>query len=169
MDAEALAPPSLVAAVNAEEAVSAASSLYLSHRLQRDMISCMMVAMRGRETFMDDRKLRIASDGEGFGEGLGKGAGGVTESAWLSRVERRVVDVEGGGGGGGGGGAGVEGVVVVVVREEDEERCGVISSLEGGWKTTVRYIAAMAMRWGGYMRHRLDRYVSLMINLGVGV
>ena len=116
-----LAPPSLVPAVNAEEAVSAASSLYLSHRLQRDMISCMMVATRGRETFMDDRKLRIVSGGEGLDEG----AGGVAEGAWLSRAERRVVDVEGGG-------AGVEAEGVAGVREEDEDRCGVISSLEGG-------------------------------------
>ena len=71
----------------------------------------------------------------------------------MNRVERRIADVEGGGGGGGGGGAGVEieGVAVAtMVREEDEDRCCVISSLEGGWKTMVRYIAAMAMRWGVY-------------------
>ena len=112
---------------------------------------------------MDDRKLRIVSGAEGFG----KGAGGVGVGVWLNRVERRVVDVDGGGVGVG---VEIEGVAVVaMVREEDEDRCGVISSLEGAWKTTVRYIAAMAMRWGGYMRHRLDRYVSLMINLGAGV
>ena len=68
-----LAPPSLGPAVKAAEKVSAASSLYLSHKLQRDMTSCMIVAMRGRETFMDNRKLRIVSGAEGFG----KGAGGV--------------------------------------------------------------------------------------------
>ena len=56
----------------------------------------------------------------------------------------------------------VEGVVEV--READKDRCRVISSLEGGRKTTVRYIAAMAMRWW----HRLDRYASLMKNPGVG-
>lgn len=110
-----------------------------------------MVAMSGRETFISERKARIVSGREGFD---GEGVGGV----WLRRVERRVVEVAGGGGGAG---AGVE-----EEREEEADRWGVISSLDGGWKTTVRYIAAMAMRWGGYKRQRLDRYVSLMMNLG---
>lgn len=38
-----------------------------------------------------------------------------------------------------------------------------------GWKTRVAYIAAIAMRCGGYNKQRSERYVSLMTNLVASV
>lgn len=56
----------------------------------------------------------------------------------------------------------LEEVAVAVVRDADW--AWILFRVEG-WRTQVRYTAVIAMRCGGYSRHRSDRYVSLIINL----
>jgi hypothetical protein len=126
---DALLPPPPALALGVAEEVSAASSLYRSHKDQRDMISCMMVAMRGRETFIEAKKLRMVSGGVVFA--FGDFVEGVDSADdWSILVGVLVVVVV------------VVVIVVVVVgggvkedreeEREEEDRWGVISCREGG-------------------------------------
>jgi len=65
---DALLPPFALALGVAAEA-SAASSLYRSHKVHRKMISSMIVPMRCKETFIEDKKLKMVSGGVVFAFG----------------------------------------------------------------------------------------------------
>ncbi len=52
-------------------------------------------------------------------------------------------------------------------EEEEEARRGAIVARVGGWRTNVRYTAAMTIECRGYKSQISERYVSFIINLQV--
>jgi hypothetical protein len=124
------------------------SSLNLSQRQYRLMISCAMVAISGIDTFNPASQPTVSSCFS-FPFPLG---GAPFEDCVACREERRGADV-------------LDADVLEELVTAREADCAWMLFRVDGWSMQVRYIAAIAMRCGGYIRHRSDRYVSLIINL----